>query len=45
MKNSDTDTDIQNFISYQLRNDSKLRQWKSRHEEIQEKLTSKAQGV
>ncbi|KAJ5472932.1 hypothetical protein N7530_006933 [Penicillium desertorum] len=45
MKNTDTDTDIQNFISYQLRNDSKLRQWKSRHEEIQEKLTSKAQGV
>ncbi|CAG7989484.1 unnamed protein product [Penicillium nalgiovense] len=45
MKNPDTDTDIQNFISYQLRNDSKLRQWKSRHEEIQEKLASKAQGV
>ncbi|OQE24172.1 hypothetical protein PENFLA_c010G02274 [Penicillium flavigenum] len=45
MKNPDTDRDIQNFISYQIRNDSKLRQWKSRHEEIQEKLTSKAQGV
>ncbi|CAG8899011.1 unnamed protein product [Penicillium egyptiacum] len=45
MKNPDTDTDIQNFISYQLSNDPKLRQWESRHEEIQEKLTSKAQGV
>lgn len=45
MKNSDTDIDIENFISYQLSNDPKLQKWKSRHKEIQEKLTSKAQGV
>ncbi|KAJ5970692.1 uncharacterized protein N7479_000610 [Penicillium vulpinum] len=45
MRNPETDTDIQNFISYQLSNDPKLQRWKSRHEEIQEKLTEKAQGV
>ncbi|KGO75326.1 NACHT nucleoside triphosphatase [Penicillium italicum] len=45
MKNPETDLDIEKFISYQLRNDPKLQKWKSRHEEIQEKLTSKAQGV
>ncbi|CAI7577762.1 unnamed protein product [Penicillium glandicola] len=43
MRNPQTDIDIQNFISYQLRNSPKLQQWKSRHEEIQEKLTNKAQ--
>ncbi|KAJ5510374.1 hypothetical protein N7453_002477 [Penicillium expansum] len=45
MKNPDTDIDIENFISYQLSNDPKFQKWKSRHEEIQERLTSKAQGV
>ncbi|KAJ5922188.1 hypothetical protein N7516_009891 [Penicillium verrucosum] len=45
MRNPETDTDIQNFILYQLSNDPKLQQWKMRHEEIELKLTSKAQGV
>ncbi|KAL2706137.1 hypothetical protein AAEP93_001387 [Penicillium crustosum] len=45
MRNPETDTDIQNFISYQLSMDPKLQRWKSRHDEIQEKLMDKAQGV
>ncbi|CAI7621157.1 unnamed protein product, partial [Penicillium viridicatum] len=45
MRNPETDIDIQNFISYQLSIDPKLQRWKSRHDEIQEKLMDKAQGV
>ncbi|KAJ5422098.1 NACHT nucleoside triphosphatase [Penicillium cf. griseofulvum] len=45
MRNPKTDIDIQNFISYELRNDPKLQRWKSRHDEIREKLMEKAQGV
>ena len=45
MRNPETDTDIQNFISYQLSMDPKLQRWKSRHDEIQEKLMDKAHGV
>lgn len=45
MRNPKTDTDIQNFISYQLANDPKFQRWKLRHEEIQETLMTKAQGV
>ncbi|KAJ5520152.1 NACHT nucleoside triphosphatase [Penicillium fimorum] len=45
MRNPETNMDIQNFISYQLSNDPKFRRWKSRHDEIQEKLIEKAQGV
>ncbi|KAJ9487635.1 hypothetical protein VN97_g5652 [Penicillium thymicola] len=45
MRNPETDTDIENFISYQLSNDPKLQQWNTRHDEIQEKLASKAHGV
>jgi hypothetical protein len=45
MRNPKTDEDIQNFISYQLSNDPKLQRWKSRHDDIREKLTDKAQGV
>ncbi|KAJ5372564.1 NACHT nucleoside triphosphatase [Penicillium concentricum] len=45
MRNPETDMDIQNFISYQLSNDPKLQRWKSRHDEIQEKLINKAEGV
>ncbi|KAF4771904.1 hypothetical protein HAV15_004523 [Penicillium sp. str.  len=45
MRNPETDIDIQNFISYQPSMDPKLQRWKSRHDEIQEKLMDKAQGV
>ncbi|CAI7625037.1 unnamed protein product [Penicillium discolor] len=45
MRNPETDIDIQNFISHQLSMDPKLQRWKSRHDEIQEKLMDKAQGV
>lgn len=45
MRNPETDIDIQNFISYQLSIDPKLQRWKSRHDEIQEKLMDKSQGV
>ncbi|KUM62205.1 hypothetical protein ACN42_g4924 [Penicillium freii] len=45
MRNPQTDIDIHNFISYQLSTDPKLQRWKSRHDEIQEKLMDKAQGV
>lgn len=45
MRNPETDIDIQNFISYQLSIDPKLQRWKSRHDEIQEKLMERAQGV
>jgi hypothetical protein len=45
MRNSETDKDITNFVSYQLSHDSKFQKWKARHEEIQDNLTKKAQGV
>ncbi|KAJ5140290.1 NACHT nucleoside triphosphatase [Penicillium atrosanguineum] len=45
LRNSETDRDIANFVSYQLKNDLKLQKWKERHEEIQNKLTKSAQGV
>lgn len=45
MKNSEIDRDIVEFVSYQLRNDPKLQRWRSRHEEIQTILTTRAQGV
>ncbi|KAJ5688673.1 NACHT nucleoside triphosphatase [Penicillium macrosclerotiorum] len=45
MRNSDNDKDISSFLSYQLNNDAKLQRWKERHNEIQEKLISSAQGV
>jgi hypothetical protein len=45
LRNSEIDRDIANFVSYQLKNDAKLQRWKSRHNEIEEKLTTGAQGV
>lgn len=45
MKNSETDKDIFDYVSHQLGNDKRLQRWKIRHEEIQEKLTQRAQGV
>lgn len=45
LRNSETDRDIANFVSYQLRNDKKLQRWKARHDEIEAKLTISAQGV
>jgi hypothetical protein len=45
LRNSEIDRDIANFVSYQLKNDAKLQKWKARHNEIQEKLTTGAQGV
>jgi ankyrin repeat domain-containing protein 50 len=45
MKNVEIDSDIAEFVSYQLRNDQKLQRWKSRHGEIQAILTTRAQGV
>ncbi|KAJ6069108.1 NACHT nucleoside triphosphatase [Penicillium canescens] len=45
LRNSETDRDIADFISYQLKNDLKLQRWEERHEEIQTKLTTRAQGV
>ncbi|CAI7603436.1 unnamed protein product [Penicillium pancosmium] len=37
--------DISKFVSYQLKNDTKLQRWKVRHGEIQDKITEGAQGV
>jgi hypothetical protein len=45
LRNSETDRDIANFVSYQLKNDRKLQKWEERHGEIQTKLTTRAQGV
>jgi hypothetical protein len=45
LRNSEVERDIANFVSYQLRNDEKLQKWKARHDEIQAKLTTGAQGV
>ena len=45
LRNSETDRDIANFVSYQLKNDQKLQKWEERHEEIQTKLAKHAQGV
>ncbi|KAJ5671287.1 NACHT nucleoside triphosphatase, partial [Penicillium longicatenatum] len=45
LRNSGTNRDIANFISYRLKNDAKLQRWKSRHEDIEKKLTTGAQGV
>lgn len=45
MRNPETDNDITEFITHQLRNDSKLQRWESRHTEIQEVLKQKAQGL
>ena len=45
LRNSGTDRDIANFVSYQLKNDVKLQKWKARHDEIEAKLTTGAQGV
>lgn len=45
LRNSEIDRDIANFVSYQLKNDAKLQKWKSRHGEIEAKLTTSAQGV
>jgi hypothetical protein len=45
LRNSETDKDVAKFVSYQLKNDLKLQKWKERHEEIQKKLTTSAQGV
>ena len=45
LRNSEIDTDIANFVSYQLKNDAKLQKWKARHTEIEAKLTTGAQGV
>lgn len=45
LKNSGIDTDISNFVSYQLANDTKLQRWKASHDEIQEKLIAGAQGM
>ncbi|KAJ5935909.1 NACHT nucleoside triphosphatase [Penicillium verhagenii] len=45
LRNPETDKDIANFVSYQLKNDTKLQRWKERHAEIQEKLAADARGV
>ncbi|KAJ5651137.1 NACHT nucleoside triphosphatase [Penicillium longicatenatum] len=45
LRNSETDRDIANFVSYRLKDDAKLQRWKSRHEDIEKKLTTGAQGV
>lgn len=45
MRNPETDNDITEFITHQLRNDSKLQRWESRHTEIQDVLKQKAQGL
>ncbi|KAJ5936936.1 hypothetical protein N7466_003386 [Penicillium verhagenii] len=45
LRNPETDRDIANFVSYQLKNDTKLQRWKERHAEIQEKLAADARGV
>jgi hypothetical protein len=45
LRNPEMDKDIADFVSYQLENDAKLKKWKARHEEIQTKLATGAQGV
>ncbi|TQB70154.1 hypothetical protein MPDQ_000932 [Monascus purpureus] len=45
MKNPEIDRDIANFVSDQLKYDTKLQRWKTRHIRIQEQLTKNAQGV
>ncbi|KAJ6101889.1 NACHT nucleoside triphosphatase [Penicillium sp. IBT 16267x] len=45
LRNTEVDRDIANFVSYQLKNDAKLQKWKGRHDEIEAKLTTGAQGV
>ncbi|KAJ6031800.1 NACHT nucleoside triphosphatase [Penicillium herquei] len=45
LRNSGMNRDIAEFVSYQLNNDAKLQRWKVRHEEIQKKLATDAQGV
>lgn len=45
MKNIEVDKDIDTFVSYQLSTEPRLQRWKTRHSDIQAKLTKKAQGV
>ncbi|KAJ5601798.1 hypothetical protein N7510_011332 [Penicillium lagena] len=45
MKNSEIDKDILNFVSYQLAKSPTLQRWKSRHSEIEARLSTNAQGV
>lgn len=45
LRDPEVDRDIADFVSHQLKNDVKLQKWKARHEEIQRKLTTGAQGV
>lgn len=45
MRNPEIDDDITEFITHQLRNDSKLQRWQSRHAEIQDVMKNKAQGL
>jgi hypothetical protein len=45
MRNSEVDRDIADLVSHQLKSDTKLQKWKERHEEIQAKLTTGAEGV
>ncbi|KAJ5725195.1 NACHT nucleoside triphosphatase [Penicillium malachiteum] len=45
LRNPEVDRDIADFVSYQLENDAKVQKWKSRHEEIKNKMATDAQGV
>ncbi|KAK0664020.1 ankyrin repeat, PH and SEC7 domain-containing protein secG [Cercophora samala] len=45
MKNASIDSDIASFITGHLQTNKRLRRWSKHHQEIQEALASRAQGV
>ncbi|KAJ5698116.1 NACHT nucleoside triphosphatase [Penicillium macrosclerotiorum] len=45
MKNKDIENDISCFVRSQLRNNQSFRRWEAYHDEIQDRLTERAQGV
>lgn len=45
LKNSEIDRDISNFISFQLKTNQHLQKWQDYHDQIQQALSGRAQGM
>jgi hypothetical protein len=45
VKNSEIDKDISNFISFQLKTNQHLQKWQDYHDQIQQELSERAQGI
>jgi ankyrin repeat domain-containing protein 50 len=45
LRNSEIDRDISNFISFQLRTNQHLQKWQNYHDQIQQALSERAQGM